>query len=269
MKATSVRSKFLGVAPATVLIVLGIAACGGCGSGASEVPPPRTPTPIDPATLGTIKGRVWFDGPRPKVGIIAMGNDPVCAGTEHPDDQLVVNEGPGGKLVLKNAFVWISDGLGGKVYPYPTSPKVSDQTGCMFSPHVLGVQVGQTVVFRNNDATAHNVNTLKTTTEKNPKWNFTLASKGTEKSLWFPAEGTMKMVCNAHSWMGTWIHVVDHPHFQVTGDDGSFELRDVPAGTYTLSCWSESCNPGQKDEKSVKVEAKGTTQVDFTFQPRK
>jgi hypothetical protein len=37
--------------------------------------------------------------------------------------------------------------------------------------------------------------------------------------------------------MHAWAVVMDHPYFAVTGDDGAFQIRGLPAGTYTLEAW--------------------------------
>jgi hypothetical protein len=45
--------------------------------------------------------------------------------------------------------------------------------------------------------------------------------------------------CDVHSWMNSYIGVVSNPFFAVTGDDGTFDLSELPAGTYTIEAWHE------------------------------
>ena len=49
----------------------------------------------------------------------------------------------------------------------------------------------------------------------------------------------MKFKCDVHPWMTGYVAVTDHPFFAVTGDDGSFTIPNVPAGTYTIEAWHE------------------------------
>jgi hypothetical protein len=62
--------------------------------------------------------------------------------------------------------------------------------------------------------------------------------------------------------MGAYMGVFDHPFFAVTGDDGTFSLKKLPPGEYTLEAWHETY--GTQTTK-VKVDAAGTVSADFTF----
>jgi hypothetical protein len=55
---------------------------------------------------------------------------------------------------------------------------------------------------------------------------------------------------------------VDHPYFAVTGSDGSFEIKNVPPGSYTIAAWHEKL--GTKD-KTVALSPSGTASADFHF----
>ena len=68
--------------------------------------------------------------------------------------------------------------------------------------------------------------------------------------------------CNQHPWMKAYIGVIKHPFFAVSKDDGTFELKGVPPGTYTVAAWHEKY--GEKTAQ-VKVDAKGTATTDFSF----
>jgi hypothetical protein len=47
------------------------------------------------------------------------------------------------------------------------------------------------------------------------------------------------LVCDVHPWMRAFAGVVSHPFFAVTGKDGTFALKGLPAGKYTLEAWHE------------------------------
>jgi hypothetical protein len=49
----------------------------------------------------------------------------------------------------------------------------------------------------------------------------------------------VKFKCDVHPWMTGYVLVTDNPFFSVTGDDGAFEIKNVPAGKYTVEVWHE------------------------------
>jgi hypothetical protein len=62
--------------------------------------------------------------------------------------------------------------------------------------------------------------------------------------------------------MSGYVVVVPTPYFAVTDKEGSFAIKDVPAGHYTLKTWSEEGKPATQP---VEVTA-GTTNADLTVQ---
>ena len=59
-------------------------------------------------------------------------------------EKVVVTDGN-----LANAFVYVKDGVTGD-YPAPSEKGLLDQVGCRYTPHVSGLQVGQTIVIRSD-----------------------------------------------------------------------------------------------------------------------
>jgi hypothetical protein len=112
-----------------------------------------------------------------------------------------------------------------------------DQVGCRYSPHVLGVQVGQTVEIRNSDGLLHNVHGLP---KVNASFNRAMPPNVTEyRHVFEQPEAPFLVKCDVHPWMGAWIEVLDHPYFAVSGGDGRFEITGLPAGTYEVEAWHE------------------------------
>ena len=103
-----------------------------------------------------------------------------------------------------------------------------------FVPHVLAIQKGATVVFRNSDAVRHNI-----FTPDGDKYNLGTWGQGESKPHTFTATGVYRQLCNVHPEMGGVIMVLDNPFFAVTGDDGKFAIPNVPPGKYTLKTWGE------------------------------
>src|SRR5438067_813468 len=48
-----------------------------------------------------------------------------------------------------------------------------------------------------------------------------------------------KIHCNMHPWMFGYIGVMPHPFYAVTREDGSFEIKGLAPGRYTLEAWHE------------------------------
>lgn len=135
---------------------------------------------------------------------------------------------------LKNLFVWISRGLEEYTFAWRDKPRVMDQRGCRFEPHVLGAMVWQPVEFRNSDGTNHNVNSLGSAAGQGDNFSMTPASDPVTR--YFPRpELMMKVHCDIHPWMNAYLCVVEHPYYAVTDTRGRFVLEDLPPGTYDVS----------------------------------
>jgi plastocyanin len=216
-------------------------------------------TQVDPATAGSIAGIVSFDGHAPAPQPIDMSQDPACtidSKTRLTSESYVVEHGH-----LANVFVYIKDGLGDKNFAVPAQPLVIDQKGCRYVPHVAGAMVGQKVLFKNSDLAIHNVHTGS---HQNPAWNESQQPGEPElvKSFETP-ELLIPIKCNQHPWMKMYLNVVNNPFFAVTGADGSFEIRGLPPGEYTLAAIHEKL--GEKDIR-IKVGPKQQQKAEFTFQ---
>ncbi|MBI4421795.1 MAG: carboxypeptidase regulatory-like domain-containing protein [Gemmatimonadetes bacterium] len=218
-----------------------------------------TPPTDAPAQGGAVSGAVKFAGPPAANPKIDMTEEPTCK-AKHPqgavDPVVVVNKGG-----LANVFLYVKSGLpaGGK-YPTPTTPVVLDQTGCLYQPRVLGVMAGQPIEIRNSDQLLHNI---KAVPKKNRPFNISQPMAGMKTTRNFPVpELAVPLECNVHGWMHAKVFVMDHPFFAVSGDDGSFSIKGLPAGTYTLEAWHEKF--GAKTA-TVTVAAGGAGTASFTF----
>lgn len=205
---------------------------------------------------GDVTGKVSFSGNAPQMPRLRMDADRFCrAAHKSPvaSEEVVVNKNG----TLKNVLIYIKGSVG--KHSAPKEKAVFDQVGCVYIPHVLGVQTGQQVEIRNSDNTLHNVHTLS---EKNPAFNAGQPIKGSKLTKTFDKVETFRVKCDVHSWMGAYIGVFDHPYFAVTDDNGAFTLKNLPAGEYTVEAWHEKY--GTKTMK-VKVPATGKATADFQY----
>ena len=247
------------IAPA--LLILGLATgLASCGSGGNESAPPSTAAPatnpVDPATAATVTGHVTFTGTAPAAQPITMASDPRCTNPGAVTETVVT----GANGALQNVFVYVKDGLGNLAFPVPTTPVVLDQKGCQYRPHVFGVQVGQPVEILNSDATLHNIHAWPMT---NQEFNVGQALQGLRHTHTFSTKEVMvPFKCDVHKWMNAYVGVLDHPFHAVTTADGSFSLKGLPPGTYTVEAWHETLGTMTQ---SVTVGAKETKEVAFSF----
>jgi plastocyanin len=158
----------------------------------------------------------------------------------------------------ENIAVYLEDPSGKKVDP-PTQHVVIDQRKLAFVPHVTVVLKGTTVDFLNSDSVGHNVYWPSISGNKKLTHNLGTWSKGEKKSFQFNDPGVAALLCSVHPEMSGYLVIVSTPYFGVTDLDGSFEIKDVPPGTYTLKTWSED---GKATTQSVTVTS-GTTNVEL------
>jgi len=214
---------------------------------------------VDPATAGTISGRIVFTGKAPATKTVDMTEVPECA-KQHPkavvEKPVAVNKNG----TLANVFVYIKEGLDGKAFEPPATPAVMDQKGCWFEPRVLGIQTGQPLQVTNSDPVTHNIHPRA---HINREWNQSQA-EGTPplQRKFSQREIMIRVKCNVHSWMHAFIGVVDHPYFAVTGADGTFELKNVPPGEYTIEAWQEELGSATQH---VTVPASGKAELSLLF----
>jgi plastocyanin len=239
-----------------VLAGLAIAACGGDGGTRTA----RPVTPLDPATTGTAQVDVRFEGTVPPMGQLTMSSVAECASQHQgpvPAGDVLVTDGK-----VQNAFVYIKQGLGDRVFAVPTDPVVIDQQGCLYVPRVAGAQVFQPIEFRNSDAMLHNVHGMP---KNSRSWNVTLPRQGVQRTITVDRPEVMITVrCDLHPWMQGWLGVLDHPYFGVSGPDGRVTLRNVPAGDYVMGVWHERF--GTREAK-VSVTPQGTASASVVFAP--
>jgi len=217
----------------------------------------------DAANGATVTGKITFTGTKPALRDIDMSANPACQKI-HPkpvaSEEVIVNSGG----TLANVFVWVKAGVPEGKWAAPPTPAVVDQQGCIYTPHVSGVVVGQPIEFRNSDETNHNIHPLP---RQNQEWNESQPPKGDPKTKKFDQEEVMVPVkCNIHPWMRAYLGVVRHPFFAVTGSDGSFKIAGLPPGKYTVEAWHERFG---RQEAEVTVKAKDSKSVDFRFAAKK
>ncbi len=249
---------FRALAPAVLLAVVGCGGGGGDaagGGGGGDAAPAEMP--FDVATAGNITGSVTFEGTPPPPEVLDMTSEADCAATYTGDPEVSWVDVSGGGLA--DVFVYVREGLEGMSFPVPGQAVVIDQQGCQYRPLVAGVQVGQSVAFRNSDGLLHNINASPTA---NRPFNVSQpVNMDTEREFAAP-EVMIPIQCDVHGWMAGYIGVVTHPYHSVSGGSGGFDLSQLPPGEYVIEAWHARLGTL---EQTVTVTTGQTAEVTFNF----
>ncbi|HEX6161273.1 MAG TPA: carboxypeptidase regulatory-like domain-containing protein [Thermoanaerobaculia bacterium] len=210
------------------------------------------------ADAATINGLVKFEGAPGKGAPVQMAADPFCQ-SQHKTPVLDESMMVGGAGELANVIVYVKNAPAGN-YPAP-APAVLDQKGCQYIPHVTAVQVGQPVQIKNSDATLHNVHAMPAVNsgfnEGQPVQGM-VSTKKFDKVEMKP----FRIKCDVHGWMNSYMAVLPHPYHGVSGTNGSFNIGNLPPGSYTIVAWHEKFGA---QEQQVTVGAKESKAINFSF----
>lgn len=212
------------------------------------------------ADWGTITGQVVLDGDVPDPVLLhskgaQIKGGQVCAATDVYKDDLVIDKETKG---ISNVFVYLYK-KPKSVHPDAKTPDpkvIFDQKNCLFIPHTLVVQAGQTVEVLNSDPIAHNTHTYPL---RNQAVNILIApntEKGNGVDVGTNTRESLphQVKCDYHPWMMAYWLVLDHPYAAATDAKGNFTIKNLPAGDHEFRVWHERA--GYIDRKyKVKVGA--------------
>ncbi len=210
----------------------------------------------------TVTGTINVTGTVRQPRRIDMSADPVCIqlNLKPQTEDLLVTDGK-----VQNAFVYLkSEFLGAHRFAVPDLDIMLVQRNCQFSPHVLALRVGQRLQIINSDQTVHNVHP---TPKYNREWDQSHPPNADPMVKTFArAEVLVPVKDNQHPWEKAYVAVMDHPFFAVSDEGGRFEIRGLPAGTYTLVVWHEYLG---EQELEITVAPGEIRHADFTFAYKK
>jgi Carboxypeptidase regulatory-like domain len=217
---------------------------------------------VSAAGEGKISGTVKLDGTAPHMKGIDMSKDPYCV-KANPTPQHLQNVVVGSGGGLENVVLYLSEGYSGSPTAATNVP-VFDQKNCMYTPHVLAMDVNQKFEVKTSDQTTHNIHPNPNPMTGNIPWNQSQppGAAPVEKS-WKAAE-VIPVQCNIHPWMHGWFVVVKGP-YATTDDSGNYTINNVPPGNYTVTAWQEEYNT---QTQKVTVAAGGAGSANFTFKAK-
>jgi hypothetical protein len=192
--------------------------------------------PAMAADWGSLKGRFVVEGTAPTPAPLVVDKDQYCIDNKPTSDTVIV----GKDNALVNAVAFLFLGRGAKVEVHPDyvellkEPAVIDNKGCRFVPHLVTVTTGQPFVIKNSDPLGHNTNVLGL-------FNETIAA-GEERTRKFDKATRLPVPvsCGIHPFMKGHLLIQEHPYMAVSGEDGSFEIKNIPVGKHDFMLWHET-----------------------------
>src|SRR5580693_3716633 len=217
---------------------------------------------VNAAGEGKITGTVKLDGAAPHMKGIDMSKDPYCSKAHESSpahlEEVVVGANGG----LQNVVLYISDWTGAATTE--TAVPVFDQKNCMYTPHVLAMDVGETFKVVTSDQTTHNIHPLPNPMTGNIPWNQSQPPGAPPVEKSWKAMEFIDVKCNIHPWMHGYFAVVKGP-YATTDANGAYTINNVPPGSYTVTAWQEQS--GTQTQK-VTVAAGAAATADFTFKAK-
>jgi len=198
---------------------------------------------------GRVTGKVVFNGPVDSKKIIPTKDKDTCGAIrEEPEITVAADKG------VLEAVVWLKGVEMGKPFATASGTPEIVNKGCMFLPHVQAIPVGGVVIV-NADPVMHNTHGFQ---GKATVFNVALPMKDQRIERKLAKAGMTRIECDTHGWMLAWIYVAETPYYAVTVKDGTFSIKDVPPGSYTLTSWHELTG---EVETPITVKAKETAKV--------
>lgn len=163
---------------------------------------------------------------------------------------------------IADVVVFIQDLDRGKA-PTTEFPKLTVNR-CQFDQLVMAGMDGDYLRVLMNDSVLHPLRGWEMLNKgRIPLFDFPNLETGEEKTtkLTTRNSGVVKVECDQHRFMQTWILVPLNPYFATTNETGRFTITDIPAGTYTVSAWHPSLGYLEQN-----LTFKSGQQQDFNFQ---
>ena len=217
---------------------------------------------------GSVTGKVTFDGALPAEAvenILITKNPEVCGTGEREVVWIDVKDG-----ALRGVFVFLDKIKEGKAWAEPEGGNyLIDQKGCRFTPWAQVVRPGPVVIRNSDKGVLHNINTRemigveKGRVVKRTMFNFGQPDPGDIEQAIKPRRSAyISINCEAHNFMFGFMMAPPHPYAVVVGEDGSFEIGDIPPGDYTLKAWHPTIGV---QKVKITVPAGGAAEANFSF----
>jgi len=204
-----------------------------------------------------ISGTIKLTGTRAKPRKIDMSTDLVCYQV-NPNAKTEDIVGSKGKLA--NVFVYVKGvALDSYAFEQPESPAVLAHKGCRYEPHVLGLQVGQSLTIINSDPTYHITHTVP---KSNQEWIQSQSPGSPPLKKSFEQPEFIPLKDDQHLWEEAYVGVFTHPFFAISDDSGGYRIEGLPPGRYVVVARHETLGEKTVD---ITLDAGEAKELDFSF----
>lgn len=218
------------------------------------------------AEWGTLKGQLIYDGKPPAPQKANVNKDLQVCTKHHPvDESLLVGEKGG----LKNVVIYIRVPRGEKLDVHPDYAETAeanvplDNLHCRFDPHICLLRTSQTLLLKNSDSVGHNT---KGDCLKNVAFNVLIPPNSSlEHKLPVGEILPVPVGCNIHPWMAGYLVVREDPYMAASAEDGTFEIKKIPAGEHEFQFWHEKS--GYLSDVSIAGEPAKRGRVTLNIEP--
>ncbi len=218
---------------------------------------------VDVANGGSFVGTVAAGDATADTRTYTISKDPEICGEGSREVPFVqINENG----TLKNAVVFLADIEEGKAMPEELMSLTLTQEACEFSP-ALGVMANKgELTAVNSDHTLHNIHTYEQIGKsRRTVMNVSQPNAGdtVTKLVKLRRGNGMKVECDAHDFMHSFVYVAKTPYFSVVDENGAFSITDIPAGEYNVMMWHGFL--GEKKVGTVTVNAGGEATMELSY----
>ncbi|MBF0459292.1 MAG: carboxypeptidase regulatory-like domain-containing protein [Nitrospirae bacterium] len=212
---------------------------------------------VDVKDAGSIKGKIKSSGPVADP-ILAINKDESVCGKSVPKQEYIISAAN----EVKNVLVVVEDVEKGKAVP--KTDTVIDNLNCEFVPIVAIAYVGGKYIIKNSDPIFHNTSLGIMLGEGKKRTVYNLALPNKDQTIEKPVKvaGLEIVLCDAHSWMRSYVYASKTPYVAVTDAKGDFEIKDLLPGKYKVRIWHEGFGEVTKD---VEVKTGQAATLDHTF----
>lgn len=168
--------------------------------------------------------------------------------------------------MLMNAVVFLTDVDEGKAFPAELMELTLTQEACEFLP-ALGVMANRgELTAINSDHTLHNIHTYEQIGKaRRTVMNVSQPNAGdvVTKEVKLRRGNGMKIECDAHDFMHSFVYVAKNPYFSVVDETGAFSIADIPTGTYEVMMWHGAL--GEVEVGEITIEAGGKVTMPLSY----
>ena len=195
---------------------------------------------------GSVRGEVVLEGaaPAPVRAPIDEAMQEATGLSEYVSERWLV----GSEGELANCVVSLMPIEGTEAPPIEALEEVYfDKVGPFFRPQVLVVPCGTSVTLRNQESPCRGFHGRA---KKNRSFNRSIQPGGEHAWLAERAE-VVSVGCDVRPYVHGTIVIVDTPYYAKTDSEGSFSIRDVAPGSYTLRAFHEGLGMWIKRQRVV------------------